>query len=236
MTLVTIVQARMGSTRLPGKVLMRIGGRTILDHVIHRIRLCNADVGLVVVAAPASGGDNVIADHCKELGVPCYRSSEHDVLNRYQQAALNYRADMVLRVTADMPLICPELTAEVLTRDRGADYVTFADVPLGLTPERITAEALARCWRDATRDTEREHVTLHAINNPGRYSLTYLEPEDWLFDRRHWRLTLDTPDDFDLLERLYQLTGGDLFNLDTRRIVAAAAADREALSLATRQP
>lgn len=231
MTLVTIVQARMGSTRLPGKVLMRVAGKTILEHVLDRIGMCEADTGTVVVATGAHVGDNVIEGLCHRIGVECFRSSEHDVLHRYQQAAIRYGATSVLRVTADCPLLCPTLTAQLLHADP-ADYVTFENVPLGLTPELITAEALYRCWEHADDPFEREHVTLHALNRPNEFGLVFMEPEDWLFDRRTWRLTVDFRDDIALLERLCVLTGDGVFGLPTREVVGLVAHDRASLELA----
>jgi spore coat polysaccharide biosynthesis protein SpsF len=234
--LATIIQARMGSTRLPGKVLTRIAGRTILEHVIGRVRMCEVDTGTLVVATTPHAGDDVIEVLCADLGVECYRSSEHDVLNRYHQAAVRYGADLVLRVTADEPLLCPDLTAAILGfADGASDYVTFDAVPLGLTGELVTAEALARMWTIARDPAEREHVTLHAVNHPDAYSLVYLQPSNLLFDRRRWRLTVDTEDDIALLERLYTLTDGELFGLDTPAILGAVERDGVALKLATAQ-
>lgn len=236
MTLCTIVQARMGSTRLPGKALKTVGGKTILEHVLHRISLCPADTGRVVVATGVRGDDQPIADWCAERGVDCFRGSSHDVLNRYYRCALDRDATRILRVTADCPLLCPQLTADLLQWPGEGDYITTEDVPLGLTPELITADALYRCWRDADEDEDREHVTLHAIKHPHLYDLAYLTPEDWLFDRRRWRLTVDEQEDIDLLQRLWMLTSGRLFDLGTAEIVDAVEHDIAALQLATRQP
>ena len=229
MTLVTIVQARMGSTRLPGKVLLKVGERTILEHVLHRIELCPADTGTVVVATSVHLWDDEIADLCHSLGVECYRSSEHDVLNRYYQAALRYGAERVLRVTADCPLLCPELTAAILAAAPGPDYVTFDNVPLGLTPELITMPALYRCWHQAWLRDDREHVTLYALNHGG-FDLRFLQPDDRLFDRHHWRLTIDTTQDLRLLQSLYRATSGRVFEMSTEEIVAMV--DRDVLMLA----
>ncbi len=231
--LATIVQARMGSSRLPGKVLMKVGEKTILERVLDRIGMCEADTGLVVVATGSHTRDDVIADFCLMQGVECYRSSEHDVLNRYYQAALHYEASLVLRVTADEPLLCPELTARILG-EPVADYVTVEDVPLGLTGELITFEALHRCWRDGHDRAEREHVTLHALRFPGRFNLTQLRSPDWLFDRRHWRLTVDTEEDLLLLKTLYSATDGGVFGMSSREIVDVVEGNGACLVLAER--
>ncbi len=236
MTLATIVQARTGSTRLPGKVLRKVGGKTVLEHVLHRIDLCAADTGQVVVATTAHGGDNAIAELCKKLGVPCYRGSEHDVLNRYWRTALTLDATEVLRVTADMPLLCPDLTARILEFPGGAaDYVTCEHVPLGLAPELVTMDALGHCWREASDVNDREHVTQYMLDRPGEFRLRFLRADSFLFDRRDWRLTLDTPEDLELLERLVVLTGGELFELPTGEIVEAVERSKKARKLATRQ-
>ncbi len=234
MTLCTIVQARMGSTRLPGKVLMRVGDRTILEHCLHRVGMCSDDTGLLVVATGSHARDDVIEQLCTGLKVECYRSSEVDVLHRYYQAACHFGASMILRVTADMPLLCPELTALVLEAPGDPDYVTVENVPLGLACELVTMDALERMHAKAIAPADREHVTLYALNHPAEFSLVRLRSEDWLFDRRHWRLTVDTEEDLLLLKTLDTDSGGRVFDMSTREIVGLVEGNVAVRALAER--
>src|SRR5256885_11632865 len=112
MKITAIIQARMGSTRLPGKVLMDLGGETVLARVVRRLRRASR-VDEVVVATTDTASDDEIRTECARLQVPCFRSSEHNVLDRFFRAAEQFRSDMIVRVTADCPLIDPEVVDEV---------------------------------------------------------------------------------------------------------------------------
>lgn len=240
MTTLTIVQARMSSQRLPGKVLKDIGGNTVLERVLARLSLCEADLGQTIVACSARGTDNPIAALCHRIGVPCYRSSEHDVLNRFYQAAIHYGpADTIIRVTADCPLLCPELLdavallMEVMPR---LDYVGVANAPNGFGQEAVSFRALEQAWYEAKTPLDREHVITYIENRPKQFHVRYIEPDGWMQQRSHWRLTLDDQDDLDLLRRLYGMTGGRLFELSSREILDAVAADERLTALAARRP
>lgn len=240
MTTLTVIQARTGSTRLPGKVLADIGGKPLLQRVIERAQ--TADLGPLTVATTARAHDNAIADLCVMLGVDCYRSSERDVLNRFYRAAVHHQVieqdDAIVRVTADCPLLCPELlTSTVMALDALAvDYVGVNGAPNGLGQESMTFGALEEAWAEAETQHDREHVITYIEDRPDDFQVRYVEAEDWMRSRAHWRLTVDDQDDLDLMRRLFDATGGELFALDSRAVLEAVEADAGMLALATRRP
>lgn len=230
MATLTLVQARMGSTRLPGKALADIGGKPVLGRVIDRLELCDEDLGRIIVATSAKAADNAIADLCLLLGVDCYRSSEHDVLNRFYRAAVHHQAsepdDVIVRITADCPLLCPDLLAATirLLRATEADYVGAAGAPVGFGQEAFTFAALERAWLEATLPEDREHVVTYIEGQPDEFRVAYVEAEDWMRSRSHWRFTLDEQGDLDWLRDLYGRTDGRLFEMTSAEILDAAAA------------
>lgn len=200
----TIVQARMGSTRLPGKVLRRLGSKTVLAHVLERCAaIRNSDV---VCCAVADGADSdLVAEEAKRCGAVVYRGSETDVLSRYHDAARSISADVVLRVTSDCPLIDPEVCAQVidLRAREAADYACNnmpRTWPHGLDCEAFPFESLSRANREAQNGEEREHVGPYMRNHPAsrKANLPALEPG--LSDHR-W--TLDTERDWAFFEALW---------------------------------
>ena len=153
MNIVAIVQARMGSTRLPNKVLVDIAGKTMLERTVERIQR-STRVTKVIVATTDTESDNVIAQECERLGVRCFRGSEEDVLDRYYQAAKEVNADIVIRITADCPLIDPEIIDHIITRfiDEQPNYasnVLTRTYPRGLDTEVFSMSTLKRVWEEA---------------------------------------------------------------------------------------
>lgn len=230
MTTLTIIQARMGSDRLPGKVLADIGGVTVLERVIQRLEMCDEDLGRIVVATTARGGDAPIFDLCADIGVECFGGSEHNVLNRFFRAAdhhgANHDDDVIVRITADCPLLCPDLLAATvrLLRATEADYVGAAGAPVGFGQEAFTFAALERAWLEATLPEDREHVVTYIEGQPDVFRVAYVEAEDWMRSRSHWRFTLDEQADLDWLRDLYGRTDGRLFEMTSMEILDAAAA------------
>lgn len=200
-----IVQARMGSSRLPGKVLMELAGHTVLAHVLERCRAIEgADV--VCCATTTAGGDDPVADEAARCGVEVYRGSENDLLDRYRRAAVELGAEVVMRVTSDCPLIDPEVAAGVLRlrAAEGADYATNnmpPSWPHGLDCEAFTAQALARAAERATRPEEREHVTPWLRSHPETRLANLAAPRGGLAGHR-W--TLDYPEDLRFFEALFR--------------------------------
>jgi spore coat polysaccharide biosynthesis protein SpsF (cytidylyltransferase family) len=205
MTALAIVQARMGSTRLPGKVLMPLGPTSVLELVL--ARLAAAPVDEIVVATSDRPIDDPVADTASSAGVSCVRGSELDVLGRFALALDAHPADEVVRITADCPLVDPEIVGIALDarRSADADYASNTLVrtfPDGLDVEVIAAGALRAAAGDATDDAEREHVTPFVYRRPRRFVLTQFTSGDARLGRERW--TLDDADD---LARLRDIAG-----------------------------
>ncbi len=222
MKTVAIIQARMGSTRLPGKVMKTLCGRTVLAHVIRRVRACPL-VDEVVVATTRSPADDAIAREATGCGAGVFRGSEDDVLSRYYLAALERQAATVVRITSDCPLFDPKLLEEMLRRFLSRrqnvpapDYLSNSLVrtyPRGLDAEILTFQALEKAWREGTEPYQREHVTPYIYQHPELFVLeNYGNAEDLSFHR--W--TLDTDDDFRLIAKIYAALGREdrLFSTD----------------------
>ena len=208
---VAIVQARMASTRLPGKVLRSVAGRPMLEHVVRRVQACEL-IDEVVVATSSSSDDAAVSEWCKGNGVPCFRGAERDVLARFVGASRAYNADVIVRVTADCPLADPALIADVLERydaDAALDYVAnrLGDArtfPMGLDVEVFSAERLHELNGSATEAHQREHVTpaFYDGSHPSRCAHVRCEREG--LGELRW--TVDTAEDLavvaELLERV----------------------------------
>ncbi len=199
-----IVQARMGSTRLPGKVLKDVGGRTMLARVVTRVgRSAFGDA--VVVATSTTAADAAIVDECVRLGVAVYRGSELDVLDRYHDAAKHFQADVILRVTGDCPFIDPSLIDDLYRAfcDKQSDYVSNCmtrTYPHGLDAEIITSAALTQAWREAYLPYHRAHVTTYIYENPSSFRLLSVTGD---CDYSGLRWTVDTAEDLEFARSLY---------------------------------
>lgn len=200
-----IVQARMTSTRLPGKVLLPLAGVPMLTRLVERLRRVQRASG-IVIATTTNATDEPIAALCAQLGVPCHRGSEHDVLSRYTDAAREHGADVVVRITADCPLIDPALIDQVIAvyQEGGSDYVSNMlppTWPYGMAVEVFSAAALQQAHAEATQAAAREHVTPFIYGHPERYRLRNVESP---VDLSHHRWTVDTPEDYALVSRLFE--------------------------------
>ena len=204
MKVVAIIQARMGSTRLPGKVLKDLAGQTVLARVVNRTRRA-ALLDEVVIATTDKPADDAIVEECTRLQVPCFRGDESDVLDRYYRAAQNFSADAVVRITSDCPLIDPELI-DVTVRafmDQQPDYATNSLVityPRGLDVEVFTLNALARAWREAKEPYQRAHVTPYMYEHSELFKIVSLTAGN---DYSHYRWTLDTEEDLEVIRAIY---------------------------------
>jgi spore coat polysaccharide biosynthesis protein SpsF (cytidylyltransferase family) len=216
MTVATIIQARMGSTRLPGKTLMDIAGEPLLAHMVARSDAMERS-DLTVVATSTDAGDDPIAALGSARGWHVFRGSEADVLDRYVQAARDCGADHVIRVTADTPLMDPEEGDRVIAHhlESGADYthnitVWGGETPLGCGVEAFTLGALEASWQDGHEPHHREHVDEFVYEHPERFKLEKVVASEAV-RRPDLRLTVDTPEDLQLIreiyERLYQPGG-----------------------------
>lgn len=226
MNIVAIIQARMGSTRLPGKVLFDIGRETMLARVVKRTgraRLVNE----VTVATTTSEKDDALVAECERLNVPLFRGSEDNVLDRYYHAARAFGAEVIVRITSDCPLIDPTVIDLVVREFLDGEYDYVSNVrtrwfPRGLDTEVLTFGALERAWREARETFEREHVTPYLSMHPEVFRLGSVTAEQ---DYSVNRWTVDTPQDLKLARAIYARLG----NVDT-------FSWREALAVVEREP
>jgi len=201
---VAIIQARMGSTRLPGKVLLDIAGKSMLARVVERLSRSKS-LDQIVVATTNSPHDDDVVEECRRLSVPVFRGQENDVLDRYYQAAQSIAAEVVVRVTSDCPLIDPEVadqTIEKFLAER-PDYASNCLVrtyPRGLDTEVMTAKALRQAWSEANQEYQRAHVTPYIYEHPEKFELLSVSGEQ---DCSQHRWTVDTPGDLELIRAIY---------------------------------
>lgn len=199
-----IIQARMGSTRLPGKVLKDLEGETVLSRVVQRVRGARL-IDEVLIATTNHPSDDAIVEECSRCGVTVFRGDEEDVLDRYFRAAEFCRAEIVVRITSDCPLIDPEITDKTVAAflDVRPDYasnVLVRKYPRGLDTEVMTVNALERAWRNATEPYQRAHVTPYIYQNPGEFKILPVTGE---VDFSNHRWTVDTPEDMEFIRALY---------------------------------
>ncbi len=204
---VIIVQARMASTRLPGKVMKHVLGKPLLEYQIERLkRVKLADE--IVIATTTNQTDEPIIDLCNTLSVARFRGSEDDVLARYYGAATAYQADIVIRVTSDCPLIDPQVINQVidyyLQNQSNYDYVSNSikrTYPRGMDTEVFSFLVLQQAFLEATAPPDREHVTPFIYRQLERYRCGhFMYPEDC----SHHRWTVDTPEDFELIQKIIE--------------------------------
>ncbi len=210
MSCVAIIQARMGSSRLPGKVLEDVGGASVLARVVHRTRRARM-LDAVVVATTSESRDDAVAHECQALGVPAFRGSEDDVLDRFYRAAQAADASTVVRICADCPLIDPRVIDLVVATffERRADYASNTlerTFPRGLDLEVTSFETLERAWRQATDPPEREHVTPFIYRRPESFRLNSVTSGR---DHSHHRWTVDTAEDLAFVRELYARLDND---------------------------
>lgn len=212
MSTVAIIQARMGSTRLPGKVLKPLQGRPILWHIVERVKAATG-VDSVMVATSLRPENDILRSFCTQGEIPCFSGSEEDVLDRFYNAAKSASATTVLRLTADCPLADPELIGRLVTAYRAGHYdhlsvatgagsihETQPRFPDGLDCEIFPFAVLERAWREATKQPDREHVTPYIWRNGNLFKLGKLFAET---DLSKLRLTVDRTEDFEVISQIY---------------------------------
>jgi spore coat polysaccharide biosynthesis protein SpsF len=209
--IVAIIQARLGSTRLPGKVLMDVVGETVLERVVRRVERFTL-VDDIIVATSTLHPDDAIVKECARIGVPIFRGSESDVLARFVGAAAETDADVCVRLTADCPLLDPGVSDKIISvfmeADGAADYASNKipqSFPRGLDTEVFSRDALERAAREARERYERVHVTPYLYRHPEIFSLISVTSE---VDRADWRWTIDTPEDLEFVREIYSRLEG----------------------------
>lgn len=201
---VIIVQARLGSTRLPGKILKPLNGYPVLQHVLER---CAAVLGRdsVICAGVDKPGEEPVQALVESMGMHYFAGSEEDVLSRYYLAAKQHKADWVVRVTSDCPLLDPAVCRELVefTQSNGADFGITAGWPHGLDCEIVKFSVLERAVQEATLPEHREHVTLWVKYQPGLARVEY-RPEERIDNLSRYRWVLDYPEDYQFLAALFE--------------------------------
>ena len=210
MKTLAIIQARMSSTRLPGKIFLDIEeGTTVLECMLERVKHCK-EIDTTIIATTENPKDEVLVDYLKKNDIPYYVGSENDVLDRYYQSAKAHGAeagDIIVRMTSDCPLIDPSVADSTIRffKEGNYDYASnnlepysYAD---GMDTEVFTFNALERAWKEAVTPAHREHVTFYLWKNPELFTIgQYVNP---VAGQAGYRLTLDYPEDLELLRNIY---------------------------------
>jgi len=212
MTTIATVQARTGSTRLPGKVMYPLGGTPVLAHVIQRVMAAET-IDQTIVATSTKSPDDVVAACASRTGATVVRGSEADVLGRFQRVVKDHHPNVLVRVTADCPLLSPVVLDSVVKclHRSGADYssnIVKRTFPRGLDVEAFTTDSFAIVCEEATEPHHREHVTPYYHEKSDRFKCVSVVAKDvfseeWLHGRTDIRLTLDEPSDYELLRQVY---------------------------------
>jgi spore coat polysaccharide biosynthesis protein SpsF len=210
MKIIATIEARMTSSRLPGKVLMEVAGKPMLEHLVDRLKTVPSLNG-IVLATTTNLSDDKLEGFAKKAGINCYRGSENDVMTRVIQAAESVGADIVVEITGDCPLIDPQIVEQTIQmyKFNRADYVSNAHIrsyPDGMDVQVFALELLKRSAAMTDDVIDHEHVTLHLRNHPELFSQVHLIAPPEI----HWPelgLTLDEPKDFDLIKKIIEYFG-----------------------------
>lgn len=200
-----IIQTRVSSTRLPGKVLKKVLGKTLLEHQIDRVKRAEK-VDKIFIATSDKKIDDKIETIAKKNGIKSFRGSENDVLDRYYKCTGRFNVGTIVRITGDCPLIDPKVIDSVIRfyKKSGFDYVTNginSTFPDGMDVEVFSREALRRAWREAKLKSEREHVTAYIWKNPEIFKVGIYKEG---VDNSNFRLTVDEPEDLNLIRKIFK--------------------------------
>jgi spore coat polysaccharide biosynthesis protein SpsF len=209
-----ILQARMGSTRLPGKILLPLGSKSLLEHILARLRRLRHPA-LTVIATSAASQDDVVAQFCVAHAVACFRGSEHNVLDRYYHCALQYGFRHVVRVTGDNPFLDVEELDNLIAlhlAQRSEFGHSFPVLPVGCGSEIFTFAALERSWREGAAPHHLEHVDEYMLEHPELFATALLRV-DGDKHRPEVRLTVDTPDDYQRACYIIEKSGRDYVSI-----------------------
>lgn len=208
MNIVAIIQARMGSTRLPGKVLMDIAGKPMLWHVVNRLKYSRL-LNKIIVATSISKKDDVIEKKCKELNVECFRGSEEDVLERYYEASKHAKANIIVRITADCPFVDPLIMDKIIKihLKNKNDYTmnnAGNTYPRGTDIEVFNFKSLEKTHQNANKSYQKEHVSLYIYEHPQAFKIEILEAKG-ILRRPKLRFCVDTKEDLKAVRAIYTM-------------------------------
>lgn len=200
-----IVQARMGSTRLPEKTMKNILGKPMLAHLIERLKRAQL-IDEIIIATTAEERDKPIMTLARQYGVKCFAGSEEDVLDRYFQAATKYRAEIIVRITSDCPLMDPKVVNKVIETFLSGTYDYVSNTinttyPDGLDVEVFSYQALKKAWSEAKKPSEREHVTSYIWNHPEIFRIVNVSHEK---NFSYMRWSVDTENDLKFVREIYE--------------------------------
>lgn len=199
-----IIQARMGSTRLPGKVIKKIEGKPVLAHVIERLKMVKGVK--IILATTNKKEDDILEKITKKCQISVFRGSENDVLDRFYQAAKLFNVDPIVRITADCPLIDPGIVEAVIELyfKNNLDHVCNSHPPTfpdGMDVEALSFKVLEECWQKAKTPEDREHVTTYIFKNQQKFKVANFSSNENFYDVR---LALDEKEDFILIKKIYK--------------------------------
>ncbi len=218
-----IVQARMGSSRFPGKVLKKINGKTVLEHLMDRLRI-SANIDAVIVALTDSPKDDILYDTCLEHNYPCYRGDEDNVLRRYYECAVEFKLDTVIRVCSDAPLTDLSAIEQMINiykfNDTQLVHNRFKEGwPPGGAADVFSMEALHEANKSATENREKEHVIPYMVKHGKRFGEIKLAAYPEIL-RPYYNLTIDYPDDLQKFEKLLHKAGkNSLAEIEFRKAI-----------------
>ena len=222
MKTIAIIQARSGSTRLPNKIFIKIKNKTILEHVINRIKQ-SKEIEKIIVATTKNKDDDKVEEFCRKKNIEFFRGSEENVLSRFIGAAKKHRPKTILRVTSDNPLIDPEyidLTIKAHNKNNNEYTACWTSLPYGLGCEVVSFRALTET-RNLTKEKKHlEHVTLFIRENPERFKIEILKFTEELANfHNKYRLTLDTKEDLKVMEIIFNAIYSDEKQILTEEIL-----------------
>jgi spore coat polysaccharide biosynthesis protein SpsF len=203
--MVAIIQARLGSTRLQGKVLRPLSGKPLIEHIIKRIQAVS-EIDRIVLAIPSAESEKPLEDIAEQLNIKCVSGPEEDVLERFIQAGTCCQAEHIVRVCGDNPLVDPTLMRSLIRQHskENADYTFCPDpIPLGTGSEVAKLSALKQIAQKTSQSAYREHVTTYFHDHPDAFHLERIPAPPYL-KNKNFRLTIDTEKDFHLIDQLYQ--------------------------------
>lgn len=206
MNVVAIIQARTGSTRLPNKIFSKLSGFNLLYHVVNRLKP-SKEINKIVIATTTSVKDNSIEDWCVENYIDCYRGSEENVLKRYYDAAKEFKAEIIIRVTADDPFKDYRIIDKAINilKEKKFDFVcnnSPVSYPEGLDVEVLTMDALSNSFLNSTSSFEKEHVTQYIHRNNNFFKIFNIKNDK---DLSCFRWTIDTKEDYLFVKEIYSI-------------------------------